>query len=340
MISTIRPKLIKTALAWLRSMASAACVLPFVMSPTSGFAQPQVWPNKTVRIVVPVAAGGTTDLVARTLADALTKNLGQAFIVDGKPGAAGAIGSMEVARAVADGYTLLLATSSSHSVAPALSKQLRYDPVADFTPIAHVADANNLILASMSSEAKDIKDLLAVARQSPGLLNFASSGKGSFGHLTFALLEKQAGIKLTHVPYKGTAAAIPDMIAGAVHLAADAIPSGLPHVKEGRLRALAVTGSRRSPLVPNIPTAAEAGVPGFSVVSWFGLYAPRGLPPQLTQRINEEVNKVLRAPDMTARFANLGIEPGAGSAAAFAAMVAADTDRWARLATELKIQID
>lgn len=318
------------ALRWLPVFALAA----------SGLAQAQAWPNKTVRIVVPVSPGGATDLLARLVAQGLTQNLGQQFIVDGKPGAAGAVGSIEVARAPADGYTLLMATSSSHSVAPAVMKQLRYNPVDDFTPIALVAESNNVVLMSPTVEAKDVKDLIALARKKPGYLNYVSSGIGSFGHLTFELFAAQAGIKMTHVPYKGTAAAIPDMVAGSVHLAADSMASAMAQVKEGRLRGLAVTGSRRSPLAPNIPTVAESGLPGFSVISWFGLYAPRNLPPQLAQRINEEVNKVLMSPDMAARLVALGVEAGHGSPADFATMVATDTARWTRLAKDLNIQLD
>jgi tripartite-type tricarboxylate transporter receptor subunit TctC len=274
------------------------------------------------------------------ISQALSQNLGQQFVVDGKPGAAGAIGSLEVARAPADGYTLLLATSSSHSVAPALSKNLRYNPVDDFTPIALIAEANNIILVSPSLKVKDFKELMTLAKQKPGFLNYVSSGNGSFGHLTFELMASQAGVQMTHVPYKGTAAAIMDLASGGVHLAADAVPSALPHIKEGRLQGIAVTGSRRSPLAPNIPTVAESGLPGFAVVSWFGLYAPKGLPPALALRINEEVNKVLKSPEMVARFAALGVDAGKGSSAEFAAMVAADTERWSKLAKERQIQID
>ena len=313
-----------------------ACVLPgFFLS-----VQAQTWPTKPVRVIVPVAPGGATDLLARVISQALSQNLGQQFVVDGKPGAAGAIGSLEVARAPADGYTLLLATSSSHSVAPALSKNLRYNPVDDFTPIALIAEANNIILVSPSLKVKDFKELMTLAKQKPGFLNYVSSGNGSFGHLTFELMASQAGVQMTHVPYKGTAAAIMDLASGGVHLAADAVPSALPHIKEGRLQGIAVTGSRRSPLAPNIPTVAESGLPGFAVVSWFGLYAPKGLPTALALRINEEVNKVLKSPEMVARFAALGVDAGKGSSAEFAAMVAADTERWSKLAKERQIQID
>jgi tripartite-type tricarboxylate transporter receptor subunit TctC len=313
-----------------------ACVMPgFFLS-----VQAQTWPTKPVRVIVPVAPGGTTDLLARVISQALSQNLGQQFVVDGKPGAAGAIGSLEVARAPADGYTLLLATSSSHSVAPALSKNLRYNPVDDFTPIALIAEANNMVLVSPTLKVKDFKELMTLAKQKPGFLNYVSSGNGSFGHLTFELMASQAGVQMTHVPYKGTAAAIMDLASGGVHLAADALPSSLPQIKEGRLQGIAVTGSRRSPLAPNIPTVAESGLPGFAVVSWFGLYAPKGLPPALALRINEEVNKVLKSPEMVARFAALGVDAGKGSSAEFAAMVAADTERWSKLAKERQIQID
>ncbi len=320
------------ALRWLPVVALAAC----------GVAQAQTaaWPNKPVRLVVPVAAGGTTDLLAREVGQALSKSLGQQFVVDGKPGAAGSIGSIEVARAPADGYTLLVATSSTHAVAPAISSNLRYNPVEDFTPIGLLAEANNLLLVSPSVPAKSMPELLAFARGKPGFLNYASSGNGSFGHLVFELFKGEAGVFLTHIPYKGTAAAIPDMVAGSMHLAVDALPSALPHVKDGRLKGLAVTGPRRSALAPDIPTIAEAGLPNFQVLSWFGLYAPRGLPPELQRRINEELNKVMRSPEIAARFAQLGIEPGRGTAAEFAAMVAADTARWTRLAKERNIKAE
>ena len=320
----------RAAARWLAVLALAA----------SGLAHAQAWPVKPVRIVVPVSTGGTTDLLARVVGQALSQALGQPFVVDGKPGAAGAIGSLEVARAPSDGYTLLVATSSTHAVAPAVSTQLRYNPVEDFTPIALLAESNNMLLVSPTLDVKDMKDLLALARRKPGHLNYSSSGIGSFGHLTFELLRTQAGVNLTHVPYKGTGASITDLVTGAVHMAVDALPSALPQVKEGRLRGLAVTGPRRSPLAPDIPTIAEAGLPGFSVLSWFGLYGPRGMPPQLVRRINDEVNKVLQSPDMASRFAALGIEPARGSSADFAAMVAADTARWSQLAKEIKLKLD
>jgi tripartite-type tricarboxylate transporter receptor subunit TctC len=324
-----------------RTFARALRWLPALALATSGLAHAQAWPTKPVRLVVPVSPGGATDLLARAIGKVLAENLGQPFLVDGKPGAAGAIASLEVARAPADGYTLLVATSSTHAVAPAVSAHLRYNAVEDFTPIVLLAESNNMLLVSPTVDVKSMKDLLALARAKPGYLNYSSSGPGSFGHLTFELFSSQAGVKLTHVPYKGTSSSIPDMMAGSVHLAVDSLSSALPPVKDGRLRGLAVTGPNRSPLAPEIPTIAESGLPGFSVVSWFGLYGPRGMPPDLVKRINEDVNKVLRSPEMVARFVSLGLEPArGGSSAEFASMVAKDTARWSALAKQFNIKLD
>jgi tripartite-type tricarboxylate transporter receptor subunit TctC len=341
MTSQFPGRRLASATAIFRSLGKALRWLPAVALAASGVAHAQAWPVKPVRLVVPVSVGGATDLLARMIGKALTQSLGQPFVVDGKPGAAGAIASAEVAHAAPDGYTLLVATSSTHAVAPAVSTQLRYNAVDDFTPIGLLAESNNLLLVSPTVDAKNMKELIALAREKPGALNYSSSGLGSFGHLVFSLFESQAGVKLTHVPYKGTSASIPDLMAGHVHLAVDSLSSGLPAVKEGRLRGLAVTGPRRSALAPEIPTVAESGVPGFSVLSWFGLYAPRGMPPELTRRINEELNKVLRSPEMATRFASLGLEPATGgSPADFAAMVAKDTARWSSLAKQYNIRLD
>ncbi|MEY4099047.1 MAG: hypothetical protein RL300_218 [Pseudomonadota bacterium] len=311
----------------------------FTMMAT-GLAHAQTWPTKPVHIVVPFAPGGTTDLLARVLGQALSQNLGQPFVIDSKPGGSGAIGSMEVARAPADGYTLLLTTSSTHAVAPALSSNLRYNPIEDFTPIAHLADSQLLMLGSPSMNAKTATEMLALARQKPGQLNYTSSGVGTISHLVTEAMKVQAGVFITHIPYRGTGQAIPDLVSGAVQISWDVMATGLAHVREGRLRGLAVSGAQRSPLAPEIPTLAESGLPGFSVVSWFGLYAPRGLPPALVQRINEEVNKVLRSPEMAARYVTWGIEAKIGSPADFAAMVVKDKERWSKLVKDIKLKVD
>lgn len=307
---------------------------------TSGLAHAQTWPAKPVRLVVPVSPGGTTDMLARVVGQALSQNLGQGMVVESKPGAAGSIAALEVARAPADGYTLLVATASTHAVAPALNPNLKYNPVDDFTPIALLAEANNILLVSPTVGVKTLQELLAYAKQKPGALNYSSSGIGSFAHLYFESFASHANIQLTHVPYKGTASSITDLVSGGVHLAADALPSALPHVKEGRLRGVAVTGSRRSALASDIPTVSEAGVPGLSVTSWFGLYAPRNLPPEVAKKINDEVNKVLRSPEIVAKFASMGIEANPGSPSDFASMVAKDTQRWRGVVRDAKIKLD
>ncbi|MDO8248735.1 MAG: tripartite tricarboxylate transporter substrate binding protein [Rhodoferax sp.] len=303
--------------------------------------QAQTWPERPVRLVVPFPAGGATDLVARVIAQRVSKDIGQQVIVDNKAGAGGTIGSAEAAKSTADGYTLLLTTSSTHAISPHLMSKLPYDPIRDFTPIAHLADAASVLLVTPSLPVKTMAELIDYAKKHPGQLNYASSGNGTIVHLTTEAFKAQAGIFITHVPYKGTALAIPDVIAGSVQVLIDAIPSGMPHVKSGRLRALAVTGEKRSALAPELPTVAEAGLPGFSSVTWFGLYAPRGMKPELVARVHEAFEKAAHAPDVVESLAKLGVEPSPlGSPAKFAAMVSADSQRWARIIRERKITIE
>lgn len=303
--------------------------------------QAQTWPERPVRLVVPFPAGGATDLVARVIAQRVSKDIGQQVIVDNKAGAGGTIGSAEAAKAPADAYTLLLTTSSTHAISPHLMPKLPYDAVKDFTPIAHLADAASVLLVTPSLPVKTVAELIDYAKKHPGQLNYASSGNGTIVHLTTEAFKAQAGIFITHVPYKGTALAIPDVIAGSVQVLIDAIPSGMPHVKSGRLRALAVTGEKRSALAPELPTVAEAGLPGFSSVTWFGLYAPRGMKPELVARVHDAFEKAAHAPDVVESLAKLGVEPAPlRSPAQFAAMVSADSQRWARIIRERKITLE
>ena len=304
-------------------------------------AQAQSWPERPVRLVVPFPVGGATELVARVIAQRVSRDIGRQVIVDNKAGAGGTIGSVEVAKAAADGYTLLLTTSSTHAISPHLMPRLPYDAVKDFTPIAHLADAASVLLVTPSLPVKTMAELIDYAKKRPGQLNYASSGNGTIVHLTTEAFKAQAGIFATHVPYKGTALAIPDVIAGSVHVLIDAIPSGMPHVKNARLRALAVTGNKRSALAPELPTMAEAGLVGFSSVTWFGLYAPRGMKPELVARVHDAFDKAAHAPDVVDSLAKLGVEPALSRTLdQFASMVSADSQRWAGIIRERKITLE
>ena len=300
---------------------------------------------KTLRLVVPFPAGGATDLLARSLAQRLGQGLGQGLgttvVVENRAGAGGTLGSAEVAKAAPDGNTLLLSTSSTHAVGPHLSTNLPYKalgPDMDFTPIAHVANAPNVVLVPLTLPVSNIKELIAYAKARPGQLNYASSGNGTIVHLTAEAFKTQAGVFITHIPYRGTALSIPDLVSGKVHLLFDSVVSGMPHVKDGKLKALAVTSDTRSALAPELPTVAESGLPGFVSNTWFGVYAPKGLPAELTARLNAEINAALKSPEVQERFARLGAVPAPGNTPAqFAAMVAADSQRWARIIQERKI---
>lgn len=304
----------------------------------------QAYPTKPIRLVVPFPAGGATDLLARALAQRLGQGLGQTVVVENKSGGGGSLGSAEVAKAAPDGYTLLIATSSTHAIGPHLNPKLPYKttgPDSDFTPIAHVADATNVLLVPLDLPVTNVKELIAYAKARPGQLNYASSGNGTIVHLTTEAFKSQAGIYVTHIPYRGTALAIPDLVSNKVQILFDSIVSGMPHVKDGKLRALAVTGRTRSALAPELPTVAESGLPGFVSTTWFGIYGPRGLPADITARLNAEFNKAMQSAEVRERLARLGADVAAANTPAqFAAMVQGDSDRWAAIIRDRRITLD
>jgi tripartite-type tricarboxylate transporter receptor subunit TctC len=295
----------------------------------------QAYPTKPIRLVVPFPAGGATDIFARAVSQKLGEKLGTTVVVDNKPGAGGTIGSDLAAKAPADGYTLLLATSSTHSIGPSFGK-VPYDAVADFTPISHVGNAPSIMLVPNTSPAKTVKEWVDYAKKNPGKLNYASSGNGTVVHLGTEYFKAQANLFLVHIPYRGTALAIPDLVSGKVDVLFDSLPSGLPHVKEGRLRALGITSAKRSALLPDLPAISES-VPGYETVTWFGLYGPKGLSAELATRLSNGVNQALQDPDVKERLARLGIDPVGGTPAQFAAMANADRAKWKKIITERKL---
>ena len=296
----------------------------------------QSYPTKPVRMIVPFPAGGATDLFARVLSLKLGEKLGQSVVVENRPGAGGTIGSDLVAKAAPDGYTLLLATSSTHSIGPSLNPRMPYDAVRDFTPISHVGNAPSIMLVPNNSPAKTVKEWIEHARKNPGRLNYASSGNGTIVQLTAELFKAQAGLFIVHIPYKGTALAIPDLARGKLDVLFDSLPTGLPHVRDGRLRALGVTSAKRTPMAPELPAIAEV-LPGFESNTWFGLYGPKGLPADVVNRVNTAANQALSDPEVRAKLTTLGIEPVTSTPAQFAKMVADDQAKWKRIIVERKI---
>lgn len=324
-------------LSWVRGLCGLA-----VLAAGAAVAHAQAaWPDRPVRVIVPFPASGATDLVARAVTQRVAADLGQQMVVDNKPGAGGTLGTAEAAKAAPDGYTLLLTTSSTHAISPHLMQRLAYDARKDFTPVIHLADAPSVLLVTNSLPVKTVGELIAYAKANPGKLNYATSGNGTIVHLNSAAFTAQARVEMTHVPYKGTALAIPDLIAGQTHVLFDSLPTGMPHAKAGRLRALAVTSEKRSMLAPELPTLAESGLPGYSSVTWFGVYLPAGAPPALVDRIHKAFAKVLQAPDVAASLAKLGVEPAApATPAQFGAMVQADSNRWAAVIRQHKITVE
>lgn len=292
--------------------------------------------GKPIRLIVPFPAGGATDLFARTLSQKMGERLGTSVVIDNKPGAGGSLGSDMAAKAAADGQTLLFTTTSTHSIGPAIGAKLPYDTVRDFTPIAHVGNAPSIMLVPNSSPAKTVKEWIEYAKKNPGKLNYASSGNGTIVQLTAELFKAQAGVFVTHIPYKGTGLAIPDLVAGQLDVLFDSLPTGVPHVRDGRLRALAVTTLKRTPLAPDLPPVADT-LPGFESSTWFGLYGPKGLPAEVVNRVNTAANQALSDPEVRAKLTTLGIEPVTSTPAQFAKMVADDQAKWKRIIAERKI---
>jgi tripartite-type tricarboxylate transporter receptor subunit TctC len=301
-----------------------------------GFSAHAAWPERPITLIVPWAAGGSTDILARVLADHLTRSLGQPVIVDNKAGASGNIGSSIVAKAKPDGYTLLVGSMSTHAMNQALYAQMPFRPVDDFTSIALVAYVTNTLVSNPSVPAKNVKELIAYAKANPGKINYASAGAGSTNHISAALFERATGVKMTHIPYKGGAPAVLDTVGGQTQILFSAGTQTLPHVKSGKLNLLAVTEAKRSPLLPNTPTIAET-VPGYELSVWYGAFGPKGLPADMTNRLNHEINRILALPEVREKMAGIGVEVMESTPQSFEKTLVRDAERYGKLIKELKI---
>lgn len=318
-----------------RVAAAAAIILTAGFSAGfSGAALAQAgYPDKPIRLVVPFPPGGGTDVIGRIVSDKLSTLSGWKVVVDNKAGAGGTIGLDSVAKSKPDGYTLVLGQTSNLSIAPSIISGLPYDPVKDFAPVRLVASIPLVIVVGANSPIKSLADLVATAKTNPGKILFASSGNGTVGHLAGELFQKTAGIKFTHVPYKGMAQALPDLISGRASLLINSVESIGAQVKSGQLRAIAVASLTRSPQFPEVPTIAESGFPGFEAITWFGIAVPAGTPAPIIARLDKEIAKVLDAPDVKERLnGNVNVGP-----AAFAALIKSEHDKWAALIKEAGI---
>jgi tripartite-type tricarboxylate transporter receptor subunit TctC len=289
------------------------------------------YPNKTITIIVPFSAGGTTDILARIIGQGLNKELGQSVVIDNRAGAGGNIGGQLAARAAPDGYTLFMGTVGTHAINAALYKKMPFDPVKDFTPLTRVAMVPNLLVANPAQPFKTVKELIAYGKANPGKLNFGSSGSGSSIHLSGELFKSMAGVDMVHVPYKGSAPAVTDLLGNQIAIMFDNLPSAIQHVRSGKLRAIAVTTAKRSPELPDVPTIAEAGVPGYEATSWFGMFAPAGTPPDVVAKLNTALAKVLADAEVKKKIAGQGGEPYAEKPEQFADFIRKESVKWSKV---------
>jgi tripartite-type tricarboxylate transporter receptor subunit TctC len=314
----------KRSFALTLTTAAAAVALGLPLT-----AAAQAWPAKPIRMVIPFPAGGATDIIGRVIAQKLGAALGQQVVVDNKPGAGGTIGSDMVAKAPGDGYTILMATSSTHSIGPALNPKMPYDAFKDFAPVAHIANAPSVLVVGSSFPAATAQDLVKLLKSSPGKYNFGSSGIGTYPHLAAEMFKWRAGgLFVVHIPYRGTGLVVTDLIAGQIAFLMDSIVSAQTHIAAGRVRPLAVSGAKRSASLPNVPTFAEQGVPNMDFSNWFGVFAPAGTPPDVVARLNRELNAIVKDPEVVTTLARSGAEAVGSTPAQFGKVIRDEHDNW------------
>jgi tripartite-type tricarboxylate transporter receptor subunit TctC len=310
------------------------------LSLTAPLALAQNYPARPLTLVVPFAAGGNTDIIARLVADGLGKKLGQPVVIDNRGGAGGNIGAAFVATAKPDGYTLLMGYNGTNAINPSLYRKLSWDPVRSFDPISLVARVNNVVIVNPDLPVKTLPELVAHAKAHPAKVNYGSAGPGSIFHLAAEMLEQQTGVSMTHVPYKGAAPALTDLMAGQTQVMFSTIPTALPFIKSGRLRAIAVTGAQRSPLFPQLPTAVEAGMKDMVVDSWFGIFAPKGLPAPILGKLNQSVLDVLADPAVVRSLKEQGAEPTGSTPAELSTLLSRDLKDWQAVVTKAQVSLD
>ena len=318
------------------SILSSVALLAFTVPAQ---AQSADYPAKPIRIVVAYTPAGATDLLARTVGQKLTDAWGQPVIIDNRPGANGNIGTEYAAKATADGYTLLMVTAGTHGINPSLYRKLGFDAVKDFAPVSLVAMVPNIFVVNNAVPAKDLKEFIAYAKANQGKLNYGSPGNGSTAHLSMELFKTMTGVQMLHIPYKGSAGVLADVIGGQIIATMDNMPPYVPQVKAGKIRALAVSTPRRSPAVPDVPTVAEAGVPGYDSGAWFGLVAPANTPKDIVNKLSRETARILKLPDVSARLADLGAEPVGGTPEQFAAHIKGEIAKWAKVIKDANVEL-
>ena len=320
------------------TLVAVTIILAASLAATSAPAQTD-WPTKPVRIVVPFAAGGTTDITARVIAEQLTQSLKQAFVIDNRTGAGGNVGATEVARAGPDGYTYLMGTPGTQAINQFLYPKMPYDTVKDFAPVSFVVRVPNVLVVNPGVGAKTIAELVAIAKARPGALSYGSPGNGSTGHLSTELFKSRAGIFAVHIPYRGSGPMLLDLMAGQIQMAVDNLPSAIPHIRSGKLVALGVTSEARNAQLPDVPTIASA-LPGYAAESWFVLMAPAGTPPAIVSRLSGEVDRILKKSEVVERFKGLGAEPVGGTPERLAQFIVAETRKWQQVVKASGAKVD
>jgi tripartite-type tricarboxylate transporter receptor subunit TctC len=317
---------------------AAVATLGLMTSPFAAHAED--YPNRPIRIIAPYPPGGTTDIVARYVANGLSKSLGWTVIVENRTGAGGIVGHEAAAKATPDGYTLVLGNSAMLAVSVSLFPKLPYNPTKDFAPITEAAAGALVLVVKPALPVHSLQELLALAKKEPGKLNAGLSALGSMHHMTTEIIEKRAGVKWTNVPYKGSAPMLMDLLSGQIDFAFDNIPSSLPYIKSGKLRAIAVSGSTRTDLLPDVPTLAESGMKGVEALAWHGVLAPANTPAPIVARLHDEIVKILKTAEMKKRLNDLGLDPIGSSPEAFATFIREENVRWAQIAHEADIKLD